>query len=120
MKYTQEERLDIGRKIYTGELTRYEAASLYQISASTARDYMRLFRDFNHLPPKNGHEPSAHPHRNLDLPKSWEDYKNLSKEELLEELIKARVNEARLKKGYMVRGSGANKEFFLLDKKNTK
>jgi transposase len=42
MKYTQEERLDIGRRIYEGEMTRYQAAEVYGISDQTARDYMRL------------------------------------------------------------------------------
>ena len=44
MKYTKEERLDIGRQIYGGELTRFEAAAQYGISDQTARDYMRLSR----------------------------------------------------------------------------
>ena len=42
------------------------------------------------------------------------------KEDVIEELMKARVREARLKKGYRVKGDGADKEFFLLDSKNTK
>ena len=42
MKYTKEERLDIGRKVYDGEISRYEAAELYGISDQTARNYMRL------------------------------------------------------------------------------
>ncbi|MCD7844723.1 MAG: hypothetical protein LUG57_02490 [Oscillospiraceae bacterium] len=51
MKYTKEERLDIGRRIYEGEFTRYEAAVKYGIGADCARDYMRLYRDLNSLPP---------------------------------------------------------------------
>ena len=31
MKYTKEQRLVIGRRIYDGELTRYEAAEEYKI-----------------------------------------------------------------------------------------
>ena len=42
MKYTKEQRLDIGRRIYDGELTRYEAAEEYGISEQTARDSQRL------------------------------------------------------------------------------
>jgi len=41
MKYTKAQRLDIGRRIYDGELTRYEAAEEYEISDETARNYMR-------------------------------------------------------------------------------
>ena len=45
MKYTKEQRLVIGRRIYDGELTRHAAAEEYKISEQTARDYMRLYRD---------------------------------------------------------------------------
>lgn len=31
MKYTKEEKLNIGRRIYEGELTRYQAAEEYDI-----------------------------------------------------------------------------------------
>ena len=31
MKYTKEERLDIGRQIYEGDLNRYQTAELYSI-----------------------------------------------------------------------------------------
>ena len=59
MKYTKEERLDIGRQIYDGKLSRYEAAEKYNINDHTARDYMRLYRDVNNLPPKKA-ERSLH------------------------------------------------------------
>ena len=42
MKYTQEERLDIGRRIYEGEMTHYQAAEVYGISDQTARDYITM------------------------------------------------------------------------------
>lgn len=45
---------------------------------------------------------------------------NMSKEELLKELMKVKVREARLKKGYIVKGVGAHKEFVLLNNKNIK
>ena len=35
MKYTAEERLDIGRRIYNGEITRYEAAVQYGLFRKT-------------------------------------------------------------------------------------
>ena len=54
MKYTKEQRLDIGRRIYDGEFTRYEAAEEYEISDETARNYMRQYRNANRLPPKRG------------------------------------------------------------------
>jgi transposase-like protein len=45
MKYTKEQRLDISRRIYDGEISKYEAAEQYDISYQTARDYMRLYRE---------------------------------------------------------------------------
>ena len=50
MKYTKEERLEIGRQVYEGQFTRYQAAEKYGISDQTARDYMRMYRDTNSLP----------------------------------------------------------------------
>ena len=61
MKYTKEERLDIGQKIYDGQISRYEAAEQYGISDQTARDYMRLYRDTHGLPPKRGERALAVP-----------------------------------------------------------
>lgn len=54
MKYTKEQRLDIGRRIYYSEISQYEAAEEYGISEQTARNYMRMYRDANRLPPKRG------------------------------------------------------------------
>ena len=53
MGYTREERLDIGKQIYNNEISKSDAAIKYKISEGTARDYMRLYRDVNGLPPKN-------------------------------------------------------------------
>ncbi|WP_415945321.1 hypothetical protein, partial [Selenomonas montiformis] len=58
MKYTEEQRLDIGRRIYDGEISRYEAAEEYGINEQTARNYMRMYRDANQLPPKQGRKTS--------------------------------------------------------------
>ena len=38
MKYTKEQRLDIGRRIYDVEITKFEAAEEYGISDQTARN----------------------------------------------------------------------------------
>ena len=45
MKYTKEERLDIGHRIYDGEISRYQAAVIYDINEQTAWDYMRLYSE---------------------------------------------------------------------------
>ena len=116
MKYTLEERLEIGRRIYDGEISRYEAAEQYGINDQTARNYMRMYRDANQLPPKQGKRAGStllfkNDHAGID------DLEAMTKEELIHELIKARIAEARLKKGYEVKGDGT---VVLYDSKNTK
>lgn len=49
-----------------------------------------------------------------------DDYSSMTRKELIEELMKSKIREARLKKGYLVKGVGADKEYILLDNKNTK
>ncbi len=110
MKYTKEQRLDIGRRIYDGEMTKYQAAEQYEISNQTARDYMRLYRHENDLPPKYGHHAangSMTVLKTLPETQNLETYESMSKEELIQELVKARIAEARLKKGYEVKGDGS-------------
>ena len=116
MKYTPEERLDIGRRIYDGELSRYEAAAQYGIGEQTARNYMRMYRDANHLPPKRGKRSVPAPSFKT-APAGMEDLESMTKEQLIQELVKARITEARLKKGYEVKGDGT---VILYGSKNTK
>ena len=105
MKYTKEQRLDIGRRIYDGEVSRYEAAEEYGISDQTARNYMRMYRDANHLPPKQG-ERAICAYSSRKAPAGLDELESMTKEELIQELIRAKITEARLKKGYEVKGDG--------------
>lgn len=117
MPLTLEERIAIGKAIYESRLTHLAAGKIYGISEETARRYKILYEQSVGIPHLT-HEtkPSSTPVEDL-FP---EDFKSMSKEELISELMKSKINEARLKKGYMVKGDGANKEYFLLDNKNTK
>lgn len=121
MKYTLEERLEIGRRIYEDEISKTEAAKEYDIGVDTARDYMRLYRDTYHLNPKNRKQGFCKAFT-AEAVKEYQikDYQSMTKEELLLELIKSKINEARAKKGYQVEGDGANKRFVPIDNKNTK
>ena len=117
MKYKKEERLDIGRQIYNGELSRYQAAEAYGISDQTARNYMRLYRDANQLPAKCGtHERIKAPSFKT-APIGMEELESMTREQLIQEIVKARITEARLKKGYEVKGDGT---VILYGNKNTK
>ena len=112
MKYTLEQRLDIGRRIYEGEITRFQAAQEYDISDNTARNYMWLYRDINNLPHKKGGRKisitkvKSSPSIEVKRP-NLEEYESMTKEELIQALVQARITETRLKKGYEVKGDGS-------------
>ncbi len=109
MKYTKEERLDIGRQIYNGEISSRQAAKMYDICTWTAKDYCKQYREEYHLPPKN----QAGLHQGVSVcniqseATGIEELESMTKEELIQELVKARIAEARLKKGYEVKGDGS-------------
>lgn len=123
MKYTEEERLNIGKRVYNGEINRYQAATEYGISNQTARNYMRQYRFANGLPAKT---PGSRIQREDSSPKPAEEdpglekYEAMTKEELIQELVRSKIREARLKKGYEVKGDGPEKVFIPLSSKNTK
>ena len=124
MLYTRMQRLEIGRQVYHNEITAKEAAEQYGISELTVMNYCRLYRDDNDLPRKQPNRKKV----NVDAAKvlmpagstSLDEYRSMSKDELIQELVAARITEARLKKGYEVKGVGPDKEFIPLGNKNTK
>ena len=122
MGYTREERLNIGRQIYNNEISRGDAAIKYKISEGTARDYMRLYRDVNGLPPKNRIQKEENTVK-ISMGSSQPDlseYESMTKDELIKELVKSRISEARLKKGYEVKGAGADRTVTIFDSWNMK
>ncbi len=121
MKYTKEERMEIARRVYDGEITVAGAAVNYELNTSSVKGYLRLYREVNGLPPKRKHNNSSSPvHIEKEKDPSLKEYEVMSREELIDALVMARVNEARLKKGYSVKGSGVAKEFLPVGSKNTK
>lgn len=118
VKYTKEERLEIGRRIYNRELSVYDAAAEYNINWYTARDYMREYRDLNNLDPmKRGPIGTS---AITNQKKKYSDLETLTKEELIDEVIKTRIELERTKKGYAVQGVGQEKEFICLKSLNSK
>ena len=123
MKYTLEQRLDIGREIYSRSITVNEATIKYAINNYTAREYMRFYRDKNNLPPLNQNDPieiSKKQEKKKDQVVDYNDLESMTKDELIDEVIKARINTERAKKGYIVKGDGQEKEFISLNNQNLK
>lgn len=86
MKYTKDERLSIGKKIYTGELTLAAAALEYDINMYTARDYMRMYKAT-----VNGDRPEhvdkkCRENKGKDSP-GKDKYRKMTKGELIDRLI---------------------------------
>lgn len=123
MKYTLEQRLDIGREIYSRSITVNEAAIKYGINNYTAREYMRFYRDKNNLPPLNQNETieiSKKREKKKDQIVDYNSLESMTKDELIDEVIKARINIERAKKGYIVKGDGQEKAFISLNNQNLK
>lgn len=78
---------------------------------------MRLYRDLNGLPAKRSSKRGLSVSKPLAEPAGMEEFESMTKEELIMELMKARIAEARLKKGYEVKGDGS---VILYGKENTK
>jgi len=123
MKYSKEERLEIGRRIYEGELSVAMAANEYDVNIYTARDYMRMYKaSINVAIPKAERSKSQGKYGETlsEYGQDIEDLKQMTQEDLIDEVLKARINEKRAKKGYEVKGDGRYKEFRVLDNKNMK
>lgn len=123
MKYTLEERMEIGRLIHEREISLHAAAASYGINYYTAKTYQRMYREANGIPSTPGHRDGLKPAVKKDASfrgGSMAEYENMTREELIQELVLSKINEARAKKGYVVKGVGAEKEYIVYDSKNTR
>lgn len=122
MKYSLEEKMDIGRQMYLHEITYKDAMERYDISESCAHKYMTDYKRAQGIPLKQSgcRKESSFPLQSSGTSPDIETYMAMSKEELINELILAKANELRAKKGYEVKGVGADREYISLNNRNTK
>ena len=122
MKYSKEEQLAIGKRLYNHEISHREAMAEYGVSDSSLDKYIQAYKKSQGIPIKKSKTSSqAVPVRSKSTPDIDIDaYMAMSKEELIRELVISKANELRAKKGYEVKGVGANKEFIPLNNKNSK
>ena len=121
MKYSKDEQLAIGKRLYNREISHREAMEEYGVSDSSLDKYIQAYKKSQGIPIK----PKASSQPVKLLSKSVPDididaYMAMSKEELIRELVISKANELRAKKGYEVKGVGASKEFIPLNNKNSK
>ncbi len=99
MKYTKEERLNIGRRIYEGELTLAAAAITYDINLYTARDYFRLYKASKNIVVTEGYRSGGRQQRAAaggeDEKKSYEQ---MSRQELVDEIVRLKSETTRTKR----------------------
>ena len=126
MYKSREDSLEIARRFLAGEITKKEARELIGGKRNCVyywvTEYKRSIGDQS--VPSKYYQPKGTNSNTIKDEVANEDeisrLSSLSKEELIDEVIKAKVGEARAKKGYEVKGGGVNKEFVILSNKNTK
>ena len=94
MKFSRDERLDIGRQIYEGKFTTAAAAELYGINYYTARDYLREYKALIKVsvPRKSKEDETAY----ADTLRK--QFRELPHEQLVEEVVRLKLLEARFNK----------------------
>ena len=108
MVLNKEERLKVGKQIYERHLSVSDVMEEYHVSRSTAEGWLTQYkRSAGLLPEKQKAMPP-------------ERYGELTREELMEELMRKDIEIERLKKGYTVKGVGAQKEYVTIKDANTK
>lgn len=69
MKYTREQRLNIAKRIYDGELAVEEAAVKYGLNPSSVKGYLRLYRAETGLPPRTRRKKAGNVTQPIDGPR---------------------------------------------------
>ena len=114
---TPQEKEKIIKEYYSYDHAQAKICHKYNISKSVLWSWVRKYEEngIEGLNSKTGKAKYSNPHAGLHLrkPKSRID-------ELELELMKKEIEIARLKKGYMVKGVGAKKEFVTILDKNMK
>ena len=103
-KYSKEERLEIGKEVYNKEIKINQAAIKYNINPYTVRDYMGGICPF--LCNAEIERSTQIMENRITISICDEEYTFVAEEKLIEELIKAKVEIERAKKGYQVLGGG--------------
>ena len=101
-------------------MTLATAATKYDINIYTARDYLRLYKASENLTIPAGFRTGGNQDDTMIARPDTSLYDQMTREELVDELIKARIETERAKKGYEVKGDGRNKVFTSINSKNSK
>lgn len=117
-KYTAEFKIEIAKKVIEENIA---IKALAKENNMPKRNVERWVRDYQEHGESYFYEEHRGKHGSGNPYAALHRKKNLSREERLElENLKLRIENERLKKGYMVEGAGASKEFVTSKDVNTK
>ena len=113
MYYSATERINIGKQVFKHTLSKTEAAKEYDVTEvqiiQCVKDYLK------------SEGIAIIPKIEESLESSTKDYSEMTREELITEVMRKDIEVARAKKGYLVKGGGGKeKEFNTLNDANTK
>ena len=112
-KYTYDFKLQVVKDYFDNHLSISEIMRKYSLSHGTLDVWRKNY--------ENGILKEGKIHNRGNKYAALHTSKNLTKEQRLElENLKLRIENERLKKGYLVKGGGANKEYVSISEKNTK
>lgn len=112
---TPEEKEKIIKEYYSGEIGRNEICRKYNITTEVFRRWRKKYNEYgiDGLKSNTGRKQGGTKGQGARKPKTYE-------EELQMKIMKLEVENARLKKGYLVKGVGAEKEYVTTFDENTK
>ena len=116
-KYNPEFKIQCAKEVLEGKKSQMEIATENDMTDRNIRRWVKNYQEHgeDYFYQEHRGNKSGNPYAALNRKK------NLSELERLElENLKLRIENERLKKGYMVKGVGANKEFVTFKNKNTK
>lgn len=100
-RYSLEEKLEYGRQLYEGEITPSELREKLNISQVLPYLWKKQFMKSKNIVIDPKHTPL--------IP---EELEKMSREELIDAVLDARIEAERAKKGYIVEGGGSKKKIF--------
>ena len=112
MFYTPNERVGIGRRVFAHEITKEEAAREYSVSIQSIVNYVKEYMKSAGIKPI--------PEADAPLSGGSPNYSEMTKDQLIAEIMRKDIEVARAKKGYAVKGGGRTKEFVSIKGSGTK
>lgn len=112
---TPEEKVEIVKEFYNGNIGRNEICRKYNISTSDLRKWRFKYDEsgIEGLKSQTGKKVGGTKGQGARKPKTEE-------ERLKREIVKLEIENSRLKKGYLVKGVGAQKEYVTTQEENMK